>query len=49
MTNTQAAKILADFNRWRRGAGPDPDEILKVSPKDIGIAIDLAVKKLKTK
>ena len=51
MTAAQAAKILTDFNKWRRGDGKYTDVIspFDVSPKDIGIAIDVAIKKLKSK
>jgi hypothetical protein len=51
MTNQQAAKILADFNKWRRGDKPY-DSPLKEFPFDvarIGLAIDLAVEALKKK
>lgn len=37
MTTTDAIKILADFNKWRRGA-----EIPQPSPALIGEAIDVA-------
>lgn len=52
MTTKQAAKILKDFNKWRRGAKPY-DRLpydLGHTPTEIGLAIDVAVKQLtKTK
>lgn len=50
MTEKEAAKILTDFNAWRRGEAPY-DHLMhtahfETSTKDIGIAIDLAIKKL---
>lgn len=50
MTNTQAAKILADFNRWRRNKPPYDKGVpsfCKYTGVDIGLALDLAVKALK--
>lgn len=46
MTTKQAAKILRDFNKWRRGEEPY-NNIIKTFPFDvvvIGQAIDVAVK-----
>ena len=54
MTPTEAAKILAEFNRWRRGEPPydwsdDPAnrKDLPYTPKQIGEAIDIAVQAMK--
>lgn len=38
MTAKQVIKILRTFNRWRRGA-----YIAQPNPKEIGVAIDIAV------
>lgn len=50
MTTTEAAKILAEFNHWRRGEPPydwsdDPAKRkeLPYTPTQIGEAIDAAV------
>ena len=43
MTTEEAIKILSNYNKWRRGAEiPQPD------PKELGLAIDFAVKKMKS-
>lgn len=39
MTKEQALKILQDFQLWRRGS----DDIPQPEPKEIGIAIDVAI------
>lgn len=56
MTTTEAAKILAEFNKWRRGEPPynwsdDPKKRkeLPYTPKQIGEAIDVAVEAMKTR
>lgn len=43
MTNLQCARILRDFNKWRRG------EIKEISEDayTVGEAIDYAIKRLK--
>ena len=54
MTPAEAAKILAEFNKWRRGDPPydwidDPAKRKKLTytPKQIGEAIDIAVRAMK--
>jgi hypothetical protein len=42
MTAKQASEILIEFNAWRRG----DETIAHPSPKDIGQAIDRAIKEL---
>jgi hypothetical protein len=51
MTAKQAAKILTDFNKWRRGEKPYNNVIIALpfGAVEIGVAIDLAVKELKKK
>lgn len=56
MTPIEAAKILAEFNRWRRGEPPydwsdDPTKRKKLqyTPQQIGKAIDVAVATMKTR
>ena len=56
MTNKEALEMLKDHNDWRRSEGKyksndlDNDDYVpvpyKMNPKDIGIAIDLAIKSL---
>jgi hypothetical protein len=42
MTTTKALEILKHHNTWRRGIVDDP----KYTPKEIGEAIDVAIKHL---
>lgn len=45
MTKQQTIDFLINFNKWRRGS----ETIEMPNPKEIGIAIDLAIKFLKQK
>ena len=54
MTPAEAAKILVEFNRWRRGdppydwsADPAKRKELPYTPRQIGEAIDIAVQAMK--
>lgn len=45
----KARKVLEDFNKWRRDSSSEIPSYKIHTPKDIGIAIDVAVKHLKKK
>jgi hypothetical protein len=53
MTAREAAKILREFNKWRRGEKPYADAVVtdyfKFTPTEIGQAIDRAVLSLERK
>jgi hypothetical protein len=43
MTKQEVADFLENYNKWRRGA----EDISQPVPKELGIAIELAVKFLR--
>lgn len=47
MTTTEVIQILTTHNAWRRGAEVEPEDM--PTPKQIGEAIDEAIKILKSK
>jgi hypothetical protein len=48
MTNKQALRILRDYQLWRRGKYPfdEMGHVFEYTPKEIGEAIDVAIKEL---
>lgn len=49
MTREQALDILCAFNAWRRYDGPVGEGPLMPTPKEIGLALDLAIDILRSK
>ena len=46
MTNAEAAQLLRMHNAWRRAVDDDTDYAM-ADPKELGVAIDMAVEALR--